>query len=137
MEILDLYNGNLSWSDYFQQQPIIEGLEDFFSASPVSPESMASKTGPSLITLELSPGDYETVLESGLGAMGAAISKTRFQARVAATALALQRLVSADEAGTIQDERQFQAPDKPSIRTLELGMDILAGGIDRLNADFN
>jgi WD40 repeat protein len=131
MELIDLYYGRKSWSDYLQGQLRVDGLEEFFSCRSSSAEALVSRTA-STLTLQLSPVDYETVLESGLGAMGAAISKTRFQARTPAATMALNGY-----SGRQHEAQEFESPIDTPGRTLELGMDKLAGGIDRLNADFN
>jgi tetratricopeptide (TPR) repeat protein len=154
MELLDLYYGRKAWSDCLQEQLKVEGLEEFFSWRPGGPDSPVCGAEGARVALELSPADYETVLESGLGAMGAAISKIGFHARMVTTTLALQQYRAGGEGGYPADRqygvgRERGDPSEPghlqalidpticTLCTLELGMDVLAGGIDRLNADFN
>jgi tetratricopeptide (TPR) repeat protein len=100
MDLLDVYEGRLRWSDYILNQTQVEALDHSLQGR-VSLDASDEPQGS--LALPLAPGEYAIAVGSGLGAVGTAL----------------------------------KAPEGVETRSIKLGLDKLAGGIDRLNADFN
>ncbi len=89
MNLLDIYNGRLSWAEFINNLARFEGIE------------YALDEARARLMIPIDERDYATALEAGLGAVGEEIARASGQ------------------------------------RSIEIDIEKLAGGIDKLNADFN
>ncbi len=90
MNLLDIYNGRLSWAEFINNLVRLEGIE-----SAIEGEARAR------LRVPIDERDQTTALEAGLGALGEEIARASAES------------------------------------SIEIDIENLVGGIDKLNADFN
>jgi WD40 repeat protein len=72
MALCDVYLGTQTWSEFLSNRDLIEGFERAFERQAVSFDMPLTVSG--VMEVTLSQRDYQTALESGLGALGSGIS---------------------------------------------------------------
>jgi tetratricopeptide (TPR) repeat protein len=74
MALCDVYLGNQSWQEFLSNRDLIEGFEQALEKQAVSFDMPLTVSG--VMQVVLSQRDYQTALESGLGALGAGFSRS-------------------------------------------------------------